>query len=89
MVFESFCFSAYIFIMEFTEARLDEDFCEQRVSLFQWPDYVVCGLMLLVSAGIGIYFGWQARKTKATTDEILMGGRNMPTFPMAMSLLAR
>jgi solute carrier family 5 (sodium-coupled monocarboxylate transporter), member 8/12 len=72
--------------MEFMD---QDEVCEQRVSLFKWPDYLVCGLMLLVSAAIGIYFGWQARKKKASTDEILMGGRSMPTFPMAMSLLAR
>jgi len=69
--------------------KKEEEECQPEVSFFQWPDYVVCGLMLLVSAAIGIFFGVQARRKKATTDDILMGGRKMHTFPMAMSLLAR
>jgi len=75
-------------MVELAEVRKEAEVCQQSVSYFQWPDYVVCGLMLLVSAGIGIFFGIQARRQKANTDEILMGSRKMPTFPMAMSLLA-
>jgi len=66
----------------------EEEVCQPEVSYLAWPDYVVCGLMLLSSAGIGIFFGVQARRKKATTDDILMGGRKMATFPMAMSLIA-
>ncbi|CAB3362349.1 Hypothetical predicted protein [Cloeon dipterum] len=44
--------------------------------------------MLLVSAGIGIFYGIQAKRKKASTDDILVGGRQMATFPMSMSLLA-
>jgi len=67
----------------------EEEECQPEVSFFQWPDYVVCGLMLLASAAIGIFFGIQARRKKANTDEILMGSRQMQTFPVAMSILAR
>jgi len=57
------------------------------VDHFKWQDYLVCGLMLLISAAIGIFYAW--KRKEATTNEILMGGRKMATFPMAMSLLAR
>ncbi|XP_059475932.1 sodium-coupled monocarboxylate transporter 1-like isoform X1 [Neocloeon triangulifer] len=67
---------------------VDDEECRPQISFFQWPDYVVLALMLLVSAAIGIFFGIQARRQKASTDDILVGGRQMATFPMAMSLLA-
>ncbi|KAF4524009.1 hypothetical protein B566_EDAN006303 [Ephemera danica] len=56
---------------------------------FRWPDYLVCCLMLLVSAGIGVFYGLKARKKEASTNDVLMAGRKMGTIPMAMSLLAR
>lgn len=54
---------------------------------FGWPDYVVFALMLLMCAAIGVYFGFCVGKT--STSEYLMGGRNMKTFPVSMSLIAR
>lgn len=56
--------------------------------LFGWPDYLVFILMLGISAGIGIMFGCFGAKQK-TTSEFLMAGRNMGTFPVSMSLIAR
>lgn len=61
--------------------------CNALVAHFKWQDYLVCGLMLLVSAAIGVYYAW--KRKEASTNEILMGDRKMATFPMAMSLLAR
>ena len=55
---------------------------------FGTMDYIVFVLLLLVSAGIGIYFGFFA-KSKNTTDEYLMGGKKMKSFPIAISLVAR
>lgn len=61
--------------------------CNGHVEHFKWQDYLVCGVMLLISAAIGIFYAW--KRKEASTNEILMGGRKMATFPMAMSLLAR
>ena len=59
----------------------------ETTNFFGWADYLVFVLMLVASAAIGIYYACVSRKTK-TTDEFLMAGRNMGTFPVAMSLLA-
>lgn len=56
----------------------------QRFSL---PDYLVFVLMLVLCIFIGIYFGFM-QKQKSTEDEYLVGGRNMHTFPIALSLVA-
>lgn len=50
-------------------------------------DYVIFGLMLLVSAGIGVYFRFSGGKQK-TTDEYLLAGQNMSILPVAFSLMA-
>ena len=54
---------------------------------FHAVDYVVFGIMLLISAAIGIYHGCTGGKQK-TTGEYLLGNRSMNTFPIAVSLLA-
>ena len=54
---------------------------------FHVADYVVFGLMLLISAAIGIYHGCTGGKQR-TTNEYLLGNRSMKTFPIAISLLA-
>ena len=54
-----------------------------------WLDYVVFAVMLLLSALIGIYFAFFAKKKQNTTTEYLMGGKTMGIFPIAMSLIAR
>jgi sodium-coupled monocarboxylate transporter 8/12 len=55
---------------------------------FKWPEYLVFGAMLGISAGIGVFYGCFGGKQK-TTSEFLMASRSMSTFPMAMSLIAR
>jgi Na+/proline symporter len=50
-------------------------------------DYVVFVFMLLICALIGVYYGFCAGKVSEV--EYLMGGRNMQTFPVAVSLVAR
>lgn len=55
---------------------------------FAWQDYLVFGLMLLLSAGVGVYHGFFGQQQKSTT-EYLLGGRNLRAFPVAMSLVAR
>lgn len=51
-------------------------------------DYVIFIGMLVVSMGIGIYFGYFDGKEK-TTKEYLLGGKNMKVIPIAISLVAR
>ncbi|KAF4529676.1 hypothetical protein B566_EDAN010762 [Ephemera danica] len=54
---------------------------------FSWPDYLVFSLMLLLSAGVGVYHGCFGTKQKSTS-EYLLGGRSLRPFPVAMSLVA-
>lgn len=53
-------------------------------------DYCIFIGLLAASALIGVYYvikeKWQTKK--ATADDILMGGREMGIFPVAMSLIA-
>ncbi|XP_052093056.1 sodium-coupled monocarboxylate transporter 1-like [Mytilus californianus] len=53
-------------------------------------DYCLFGAVLIVSGLIGVYYllkeKWGAKE--ASSDDILMGGREMPVFPVAMSLVA-
>ncbi|XP_005103250.1 sodium-coupled monocarboxylate transporter 1 [Aplysia californica] len=53
-------------------------------------DYILLALVLVVSAGIGIYYIIKEYRMahKATSEDILMGGRDMAIFPIAMSLMA-
>ncbi|EDW24372.1 GL23436 [Drosophila persimilis] len=54
---------------------------------FSGTDYIVFTLMLSASAGIGVYFGFFS-KSKNTTEEYLQGGKKMPTWPVAISLVS-
>ncbi|KAH7966049.1 hypothetical protein HPB49_013486 [Dermacentor silvarum] len=57
------------------------------VSRFTIWDYLVfCG-MLVVSSAIGVYCAFVGTK-KVSTDEFLMGGRQLSAFPVALSILA-
>ncbi|XP_012265527.1 sodium-coupled monocarboxylate transporter 1-like [Athalia rosae] len=53
---------------------------------FGYPDYAVFILMLASCGGVGIYFGFV--KKSMGEDEYLVGGRNMKTFPVSLSLIA-
>ncbi len=54
---------------------------------FTGPDYAVFSCMLLISAGIGVFFALTGGRQK-TTQEFLMADRNMSPAPVAMSLVA-
>lgn len=56
--------------------------------LFHWEDYSVLAAMLIVSCGIGVFYGYFAEQ-QTTGDDFLLGGSSMGTFPMALSLAAR
>lgn len=51
-------------------------------------DYLLFGIMLALSAAIGIYFGFFAKRKQNTTTEYLLGGKKMKFFPIAASLIA-
>ena len=56
------------------------------VRTFVAADYVVFGLMLVVSAAIGVYYAvWGGKQT--TTKEFLMADRSMKILPVAISIL--
>ncbi|GLH02838.1 Uncharacterized protein GBIM_08801 [Gryllus bimaculatus] len=57
-------------------------------NIFDWIDYLVFALSLILSTCIGVYFAFFAAKKQNTTSEYLMGGRTMGIFPISMSLIA-
>jgi sodium-coupled monocarboxylate transporter 8/12 len=59
---------------------------EDLIVKFGWEEYFIFALMLSISAAIGIFFWWKGQHNNA---QFLLGGRNMGTFPMTMSLIAR
>ena len=59
---------------------------DELIAKFGWEDYFIFALMLLVSAGIGVFFWWKGQHSNA---EFIMGGKNMGTVPMTLSLIAR
>ncbi|XP_053669659.1 sodium-coupled monocarboxylate transporter 1-like [Anopheles nili] len=74
------------------------DSINRALQRFDWPDYVVFVLMLLICIMIGIFFGYkdhqkhkhrrkQARRDSEALD-YLVGGRKMQIFPVSVSLVA-
>ena len=59
---------------------------EELIAKFGWEEYFVFALMLMVSILIGVFFWWKGQNDNA---EYMMGGKNMGTLPMTMSLIAR
>ncbi|XP_060082920.1 sodium-coupled monocarboxylate transporter 1-like [Ylistrum balloti] len=49
-------------------------------------DWLAFAAMLGISAGIGVFYAIKGRR-EASTNEFLMGGRNMLLFPIAISIL--
>ncbi|XP_076377509.1 sodium-coupled monocarboxylate transporter 1 [Megalopta genalis] len=54
---------------------------------FSWVDYLVLAAMLAISCLIGTFYGFFSKKQE-TSEDFLLGGSSMGTFPMAMSLAA-
>lgn len=52
---------------------------------FHIADYIVMVLFLIISSAIGIYHGFFKKQT--TTEEYLLGNRQMHLLPVALSLL--
>lgn len=80
--------------------RVDAPFTEKPTSVdkllgpaqldnqFGPVDYGLFGLMLMLSAAIGVYFGFFSKKKQNNTLEYLLGGKKMKFFPIAASLIA-
>lgn len=72
---------------------------------FGWADYFVFVLMLMICAGIGVYFGFVEKRKKneqknakerdiedrrgSEALDYLVGGRKMKVIPVSLSLVAR
>ncbi|XP_060517848.1 sodium-coupled monocarboxylate transporter 1-like [Cylas formicarius] len=65
---------------------LEVEDVEQAMKKFAWADYMVFLLMLAMCLVIGAYFGFWKKSSGA--QDYLVGGRNMKTLPVAMSLVA-
>ncbi|XP_046401187.1 sodium-coupled monocarboxylate transporter 1-like [Ischnura elegans] len=63
----------------------DEDVALKHFAVL---DYLVFAAMLVVSALVGVYFGFFAKTRQDTTSQYLMGGRSMGILPISMSLIA-
>uniref|UniRef100_A0AAG5CYA8 Sodium/solute symporter n=1 Tax=Anopheles atroparvus TaxID=41427 RepID=A0AAG5CYA8_ANOAO len=74
------------------------DSISRSLQRFDWPDYVVFVVMLLICVAIGIFFGYkdhrkhkrkqqQGRRDSEALD-YLVGGRKMQIFPVSVSLVA-
>jgi SNF family Na+-dependent transporter len=59
-----------------------------NIKFFDWLDYTLFILMLVLSTLIGVYFGFWGKK-EDTPKEYLHGGKTMSTIPVAVSLVAR
>ncbi|KAF7702143.1 sodium-coupled monocarboxylate transporter 2 [Silurus meridionalis] len=57
------------------------------VVMFQTLDYVVFACLFVVSSGIGVFFAIKERK-KVSSNEFLVGGRQLTCVPVALSLTA-
>lgn len=71
---------------EVTTTYRDITEAESSGSKFQTTDWVVFSLMLVVSVAIGVISAIRSRRNN-NTQEYLLGGRNMPPVPVAISLL--
>lgn len=59
-----------------------------EMAYFTGIDYSVLIVMLSFSLSIGIYFAFFSKKLK-TVDDYLVGGHQMKSIPIAISLVAR
>ena len=58
-----------------------------EIRTFHWAGYAVFGATLLISALIGIYYRFTGER-QSTTREFLLGGKQMKSIPVALSLQA-
>ncbi|XP_065079972.1 sodium-coupled monocarboxylate transporter 1-like [Ochlerotatus camptorhynchus] len=51
-------------------------------------DYAIFVVLLAISVVIGVYFGFFSKIKQNNVEEYLLGGKSMPKFPVAASLIA-
>lgn len=76
-----------ILSFKMTEEKLTVAEVRASMQHFTVIDYVFFVFMLAICGGIGIYFG--CVKKQRSTQDYLMGGRNMKLVPVCFSLVAR
>ncbi|CAK9812757.1 Putative sodium-dependent multivitamin transporter [Anthophora plagiata] len=64
---------------------MDENRKDNSTSVLQWPDYLVIGVMLSISAGIGIYYRFTGGRQR-TAEEYFSANRSMGVVPLAIAL---
>ncbi|XP_043264665.1 putative sodium-dependent multivitamin transporter [Colletes gigas] len=64
---------------------MDEQTKGNSVSSLQWPDYLVIGVMLSISASIGIYYRFTGGRQR-TVEEYFSADRSMSTVTLAIAL---
>ncbi|XP_074025335.1 sodium-coupled monocarboxylate transporter 2 [Leptinotarsa decemlineata] len=72
-----------------SQKNLEKDMCSEEnfeKNFFSWADYLILGAMLVISCGIGVFYG--VFNTHENSEDFLLGGSTMGTFPMATSLAA-
>lgn len=81
-----------VFILALTVSAKEDGFdaCNDPTPKrsFSVFDYVVLGVMLVVSCAIGTFYGFFSKKQE-TSNDFLLGGSDMGTLPMSLSLAAR
>ncbi len=55
-------------------------------SSFEWYDYLIFVMTLLLSLAVGLYFTFTGGRQR-TTKEYLLGDRQMTSFPVAASIV--
>ena len=53
---------------------------------FVWTDYAIFAVTIVISLGIGVYYALAGGRQK-TTEEYLIGNRQMKILPVALSLM--
>ncbi|XP_014607608.1 PREDICTED: putative sodium-dependent multivitamin transporter [Polistes canadensis] len=65
---------------------MDEQITENSTSTLQWPDYLVLGTVLSISASIGIYYRFTGGRQR-TAEEYFSADRSMKIVPLAIALM--
>ncbi|XP_016841737.2 putative sodium-dependent multivitamin transporter [Nasonia vitripennis] len=58
----------------------------EKVSMLTWQDYLVIGIVLLISAGIGVYYRFTGGRQK-TAEEYFSANKSMSIVPLGIALM--
>ena len=74
----------FIVVLQFAmEELLSKDELSDK---FGWEEYLMFGLLLALSVGVGLYFWWKGQEDNS---EFLTGGKEMGLVPIVLSLIVR